>query len=170
MKHILLLRHAKSSWKDLSLSDHNRPLNNRGERTAPIMGQRLASKSHHPQHIISSTARRAWDTACIVAHEINYDSKRIETNRSLFHAWPDEICEVISTCDDSINKLMLVGHNPGMTMLANQLLNSNSFENIPTAGLVTISIEINQWQEILNQDAISCTLLDYDYPKLMTFT
>lgn len=166
MKYLLLLRHAKSSWKNLRLSDHDRPLNKRGKRTVPIMGQRLANKDHLPQHIISSTARRAYDTACIVANEINYNEGRIETNRNLFHSWPDDMCDVISHCDDSINKLMLVGHNPGMTMLGNQLLKSNRFENIPTAGLVTISIKINQWQEILNHDSIACQLVDYDYPKL----
>lgn len=168
MKQILLLRHAKSSWKDENLSDHDRPLNKRGKHTAPIMGQRLAIKEYQPQHIISSTAKRALDTASIVANEIKYDKERIETNRKLFHAWPDEISEVIAQCDDSINKLMMVGHNPGMTMYANQLLKSHRFENIPTAGLVTISININNWQEILKPENITCQLIDYDYPKLNT--
>ena len=166
MKYILILRHAKSSWKELRIPDHDRSLNKRGKRTAPIMGQRLASKEFQPQHIISSTAKRAFDTASIVANEINYDEGRIETNRHLFHAWPDDMIKVISQCDDSIDKLMIVGHNPGMTMLANQLLSMNRFENIPTAGLVTISIDINHWQEILNQYSFTCKLIDYDYPKL----
>lgn len=166
MKYILLLRHAKSSWKDLSLSDHDRSLNKRGKRTAPIMGQRLVIKEYQPQHIISSTARRALDTASIVANQIGFDTDVIETNRDLFHAWPDNICEVIAYCHDSISKLMVVGHNPGLTMLANQLLTSNKFDNIPTAGLVTISIDINNWQEILKLENVNCQLIDFDYPKL----
>jgi len=167
MKYLLILRHAKSSWKDLNLADHDRPLNKRGKRTAPIMGQRLSIKNHLPEHIISSTAKRALKTAYIVANEINYDENHIETNRNLFHAYPEDMCEVISHCDDSINILMLVAHNPGLTMLANQLLKSIKFENIPTAGLVTIALDINHWNEINNLDSIACHLIDYDYPKLM---
>jgi phosphohistidine phosphatase len=86
----------------------------------------------------------------------------------LFHAWPDEISKVIAQCDDSINNLMVVGHNPGMTIFANQLLQSNKFDNIPTAGLVTIAIDINNWQEILKYKNITCQLIDYDYPKLIS--
>jgi len=166
MKHLILLRHAKSSWKDSSLSDHDRPLNKRGKRTAPKMGKRLLNKSIQPQLIISSTAKRALKTASIVANAIDYPTNRIESTRRLFHAWPDDICDMISQSDNSFNKLMIVGHNPGMTMLANQLLKFNKFDNIPTAGLVTISIDINQWQEILKHISISCQLIDYDYPKL----
>jgi phosphohistidine phosphatase len=166
MKYILLLRHAKSSWKDTSLSDHDRPLNKRGKSTAPIMGQRLAIKEYQPQHIISSTAKRAFDTATIVANKINISIEDIEVKGNLFHAWPDEISEIIAQCDDLINKLMVVGHNPGMIMYANDLLKSRRFENIPTAGLVTISIDINNWKEILNTENITCQLIDYDYPKL----
>ena len=167
MKHLLLLRHAKSSWKDSSLSDHDRPLNKRGKRTAPIMGQRLSRKLIQPQHIISSTAKRALDTASIVANAIKYDKERIETNRNLFHAWPEEMLEVASKCDNSITVLMLIGHNPGTTDLANQLLALNHFDNVPTAGLVTIGININDWKA-LNQNNFECELIDYDYPKLKT--
>ena len=166
MKYILLLRHAKSSWKDVNLSDHDRPLNKRGKLTAPIMGQRLAKKKHQPELVISSTAKRALDTAYIVSNEILFNKDNIEARSDLFHAWPHDICEVLSLCDKSINKLMLVGHNPGVTMFANQLLNSNKFDNIPTAGLVTISIAINDWQEILKPENKTCQLVDYDYPKL----
>ena len=166
MKYVLLLRHAKSSWKDTSLPDHDRPLNKRGKRTAPVMGQRLAIKDHLPEHIVSSTAERTLDTANKVASKISYSLKAIETKEVLFHAWPNGIGRVISQCDNSINKLMVVGHNPGMTMFANQLLKSQRFDNIPTAGLVTISLAITNWQEILEYEKFNCQLIDYDYPKL----
>jgi len=165
MKHLILLRHAKSSWKDSSLSDHDRPLNKRGKRTAPIMGKRLLNKSIQPQLIISSTAKRALKTASIVANAIDYPTNRIESTRRLFHAWPDDILQVASECNNSINVLMLVGHNPGTTDLANQLLESHYFYNVPTAGLVTLEININNWKTI-TQDTIKCKLIDYDYPKL----
>lgn len=166
MKHLILLRHAKSSWKDQSLTDHDRPLNTRGKSTAPIMGQRLATKDIKPQLIISSTANRAFKTACIVAKEIKYEVKNIKTNRNLFHAWPEEMIKIVSECDDSWDKIMLVGHNPGMTMFANLLLKSNKFDNIPTAGLATFSLDIKNWKQILKHQLIQCELIDYDYPKL----
>jgi len=167
MKYLILLRHAKSSWKDLSLADHDRPLNKRGKRTAPIIGERLSIKNIQPQLIISSTAKRAIKTAEIVANKIACDSDMIETDIKLFHAMPKDICELISKCNNTIDRLMLVGHNPGFTYLANKLLNSEFFENIPTAGLLTISIEIDNWDKFL-QPSIwrKIKLIDYDYPKL----
>ena len=170
MKHLLLLRHAKSSWKDFSLPDHDRGLNKRGKLSAPLMGNKLSIKSIQPQLIISSTAKRALKTAKLIAKEINYSEIDIKTNRNLFHASPETITNIISQCDDSIQKLMLVGHNPGVTGFANLLLNKIQFNNIPTAGLITFSIDINNWKELLSQQSIqslNVNLLDYDYPKLI---
>ena len=70
MKHLIILRHAKSNWSDLSLSDHDRPLNQRGKNSAPIMGQRLSKKSIQPQIVLCSTAARAQATAQKVLDQI----------------------------------------------------------------------------------------------------
>jgi phosphohistidine phosphatase len=169
VKHLILLRHAKSSWKDLSLSDHDRPLNKRGKIAAPLIGKRLANKTIQPDLIISSTAKRAIITAKKVAEEISYRKSHIQQTRRLFHATANEILKFASQCDDDTSHLMLVAHNPSLTILANQLLDNNDyyFDNIPTAGMVTIALDITQWQDILTQP-LKTELLDYDYPKLIS--
>lgn len=168
MKHLLLLRHAKSCWKDLNLTDHDRPLNKRGNKAAPKMGIKLSHKSVKPDLIITSTAIRALTTAEIVAQQINYSLANVEFNRELYHATVNEILNICSKCSDDVNNLMLVGHNPGLTLLANRLLKyeGQHFVNIPTAGLVTMSLNIPFWRQITDFDSLlEFRLLDYDYPK-----
>jgi phosphohistidine phosphatase len=165
MKQLILLRHAKSSWKDSSLNDHDRPLNKRGKKAAPLMGQRLAAKDKLPQLIISSTAKRALETAKHIARQINYPLADIKTMKSIYHASSMELIEIITHCNDKVDCLMLVGHNPTITQLSNQLLQaSHQFNNIPTAGMLSININIEHWQAF-SPDA-QTELLDYDYPKL----
>ena len=83
-KTLYLVRHAKSSWKDSSLDDRDRPLNKRGRRAAPDMGQRLAAQGHHPELIISSPANRARSTAKKIAEEIGYDPSLIRLDEALY--------------------------------------------------------------------------------------
>ena len=167
MKYLILLRHAKSSWKNLSLSDHDRPLNKRGKQAAPMMGKRLLMKSFHPQLILTSTAKRALKTAKLMAKEINLPKHKLQTSSKLYHAMPDEMRAVISQCDDSYQTVMLVAHNPGITYFANELLNERYFYNIPTTGIVTFSIDVSSWQYVLDLNiCMKAELVDYDYPKL----
>jgi len=172
MKYLILLRHAKSSWKDLSLSDHDRPLNKRGKHAAPLMGKRLKDKAIRPQKIISSSANRALKTAYLVAQQSNYPTINIEANRNIYHASANEMLEIIAQTSNDIDKLMLVAHNPGITSLCNQLLKNSRhyFTNIPTAGLATVSIAITNWQQITaavkSSNQLETRLIDYDYPKL----
>ena len=168
MKYLLLLRHAKSCWKDLSLSDHDRPLNKRGNKAAPKMGEKLNKKKIQPELIITSTAIRALSTAEMLAKKINYSLAKIRFNQNLYHASTNELLKACSSCSDKIQNLMLVGHNPGMTLLANHLLKYDDqyFANIPTAGLVTLSIDIDSWKQLTDSDSLyKIHMLDYDYPK-----
>ncbi|MCF6299544.1 MAG: histidine phosphatase family protein [Proteobacteria bacterium] len=169
MKYLLLMRHAKSSWKNLSLQDFDRPLNKRGKKAAPLMGMRLVNKIIQPQHIISSPAKRAWQTAILVSQELNYQKQQIKTDKRMYHASAQELLKVASQCDDKNESLMLVAHNPGINYLASFLLD-DCFPNIPTAGLLTMSLQITQWQQLnkleLNNIVRKTSLLDYDYPKL----
>jgi phosphohistidine phosphatase len=168
MKHLLLLRHAKSCWKDLNLTDHDRPLNKRGNKSAPKMGEKLKNKDIRPELIITSTAIRALSTAEFLAQKINYSLANIHFNQNLYHASTQDMLNICSQCSDKISNLMLVGHNPGMTLFANQLLkyNDECFVNIPTAGLVTMSINIDSWTQIKDPNTLyEIQLLDYDYPK-----
>ena len=159
MKKIILLRHAKSSWKDASLDDFDRPLNRRGKKDAPIMADKLAMRKIKIDLIISSPANRTTETAKIFANILGYDSEII-FNDKLYEASYKEILEVINLVDDKYQNVLLVCHNPGITHLANYL--SDYFiENISTSGIVGLSTNIS-WKNI-NENG--CSFLFYDYPK-----
>jgi phosphohistidine phosphatase len=159
MKKLILLRHAKSSWKDTSLDDFDRPLNRRGKKGAPIMADKLSMRKIKIDLIISSPAKRTTETAKIFANILGYQSEII-FNDKLYEASYNEILEVINLIDDKYQNVLLVCHNPGITDLANYI--SNYFiENISTSGIVGLSTN-NSWKNINENGS---TLLFYDYPK-----
>ena len=112
MKTLTILRHAKSSWKDSSLSDHDRPLNTRGERDAPIMAERIQQAGIRPSLILSSPAVRAWTTAKVLAKDISYPTEFLQRHERLYHAGVRRIIEVLSEQDVGFNSILIVGHNP----------------------------------------------------------
>ena len=159
MRKLILLRHAKSSWKDTSLDDFDRPLNRRGKKDAPIMADKLSMRKIKIDLIISSPAKRTTETAKIFANILGYQSEII-FNDKLYEASYNEILEVINLIDDKYQNVLLVCHNPGITDLANYI--SNYFiENISTSGIVGLSTN-SSWKNI-NENG--CSLLFYDYPK-----
>jgi phosphohistidine phosphatase len=145
MKILLVLRHAKSSWKNANLADFERPLNKRGRNDAPRMGELLRRQGIVPDLIISSSAERALATAEAVALACGYDLE-IQTTRQLYHAWPDDYIEVINSVPDECDRVMVVGHNPGMESLVEEL--TGEWIRMPTAALAQISLRINQWSEL----------------------
>jgi phosphohistidine phosphatase len=161
MKTLTVVRHAKSSWRDTSLSDRKRPLNKRGERDAPKMGKRIAEHGIRPSLIISSPATRAWLTAKIIAAQISYPLEFLQREDSLYLASLDEILDVIVAQDNGFNSLMVVGHNPGMTDFAN-FLSPGLTHNLPTAGVVSVQIDQDDWNLY---ERPKTELLVYDYPK-----
>jgi len=161
MKTLTLVRHAKSSWSDTSLSDKQRPLNKRGKRDAPIMGRRMLEHGIRPSLIISSPAKRAWNTAKIIATQISYPIEFLQREDSLYLASLPEILDVIALQDNGFNNLMVVGHNPGMTDFANFLLPGLT-HNLPTAGVVCVEIDQGDWNLF---DRPNIVLLVHDYPK-----
>jgi phosphohistidine phosphatase len=161
MKTLTLLRHAKSSWKDTSLSDRDRPLNKRGERDAPEMGRRIAAAGIRPSLIVSSPAVRAWTTARIIAGEIGYPREFLQRDKRLYLASVNGILDVIVGQDTGFNSLMIVGHNPGFTDFANYLVPGLT-NNIPTAGVVSVQLDTDDWSLY---DKPGVELLLYDFPK-----
>ncbi len=105
MKILLILRHAKSSWKDTSISDHARPLNKRGKKTAPRMGQVLYENDFVPDVILSSTAVRARDTADMVAEASGFEGEVIYLE-DFYHAWPSDYLDVLRGLSNEINTAM----------------------------------------------------------------
>ncbi len=161
MKTLSILRHAKSSWKDASLTDRDRPLNKRGERDAPVMGQRIKASGVRPSLIVSSPAVRAWTTAKIVAAEIAYPKEFLQRDDRIYLAGVQTLFDVVAEQDNGFNSIMLVGHNPGLTEFANRFVPGLT-PNIPTCGFVAVEIDSDDWNL---RGSPPCELLVYDYPK-----
>lgn len=161
MKTLYLMRHAKSSWDNPDLKDFDRPLNSRGQKDAPKMGKRLATKKVAPDLLLSSPANRAFTTASIIAQHINYPPNNIKTDKGIFHADLEELLTILRSQDSSVGSLMLFGHNPGFTDLANFLTNED-IENIPTCGILAVNFDILDWKKVGETKG---EVLFYDYPK-----
>ncbi len=160
-KRITLLRHAKSSWKDASVPDRDRPLNRRGSKSAPDMGKRLADLGVRPSLLLTSPAKRTRETARLIARELNYPLEFIQSESELYLATPETILQVVARQDNGFNDVMLCGHNPGITELANQLGDRN-IDNVPTCGVVGIELDVQEWAEIVAADGKT---VFFDYPK-----
>jgi len=145
MKTLFLLRHAKSSWDEPGLTDFDRPLNERGRRTAPFMGELMAAKGFLPSVILSSPAVRAKQTAILVKDAGHLDAV-IRFEPRIYEATPNDLHEVVSGIDDTYASAMLVGHNPGMEGFLRFL--TGQLEPMPTAALALIELETNSWSAI----------------------
>jgi phosphohistidine phosphatase len=160
LKELLVLRHAKSSWKDLSLRDFDRPLNKRGKMDAPRMGKLLADQDLVPDLIITSAAVRARLTAEAVAETSGYDAEILETSE-LYMAMPEDYIAVLNHVQDSNTLVMVVGHNPGIEDLIEDL--TGEWYRMPTAALAHIQLDIDNWHSL---DAESeGELVNNWYPK-----
>ena len=160
-KELLLVRHAKSSWGDPYLDDHDRPLNERGFRNAPDMGKRLQGWGIRPDVWISSTALRAMTTAEILAKQVGFPKDQIQRSRDLYHASATALQEFIAGLDDRIGCAILFGHNPGMTSLVANLYGL-PIDNLPTCGVVYLQFKEADWK------AASLALparATFDFPK-----
>ncbi len=149
-KTLYLVRHAKSSWKDESLSDRERPLNKRGKRDAPFIGKYLRQKGEVAEVLISSPAKRTLSTAKLIAGELGLNKNDIVIANELYMAGISEFIKTIQHLIDLHKSVMIFGHNPGITEFANFVSNAG-IDNIPTAGTVRIDFNINAWKEIENK-------------------
>lgn len=165
MRTLYLVRHAKSSWEDSSLVDHERPLNKRGLRDAPVMGQRLADKDVSIDSIWSSPAKRAVETVRYIAKALKYPRKEISLRDRLYTSRVDDLFFEISSCPDEVKNLLVVGHNSVITDFANLLIGRGSnveIELIPTCGIVAIEFQLSSWQQLRENEG---RFLFFDYPK-----
>jgi phosphohistidine phosphatase len=160
MKTLYLVRHAKSSWKQPELSDFERPLNKRGKNNAPFMGKLLSDKGVNPELVISSPAKRASVTAKIIASEINYPEEKIVFDENIYEATGRNLLEIISGTEEKYNSVMLFGHNPGLTVLQNNL-SDHFIDNIPTCGVVALEFK-TFWKEI---ELNTAGFIFFEYPK-----
>ncbi|MDE0478858.1 MAG: histidine phosphatase family protein [Gammaproteobacteria bacterium] len=161
MKTLFLLRHAKSSWDYPKLRDFERPLAPRGDREVPIMGKRFLGRESSVDCIISSPAVRARSTAKLMAEAIGFPIDEVVSNPDLYFCGTSMYLKAASLVEDNFDSVMLVGHNPTITDFANEMANAD-IANIPTCGLVELSLPIDHWSEIKRGDS---TLMEFDFPK-----
>jgi phosphohistidine phosphatase len=149
-KQLLIMRHAKSSWAESGISDFDRPLNNRGLRNAPAMGQFVCDQGYVPEAVFSSTAKRASTTADLfIEYCDGVSESQLQKLDAFYHAAPDIYLETLVRIQDTeVKTAMVIGHNPGLEALVYQL--GGRFEPIPTAAIAVIVWEIDDWADILD--------------------
>jgi len=147
VKTLYLIRHAKSDWSDLLLSDFNRPLNKRGMKDAPLMGELLSKKGVHPDLILSSPALRAKTTAIEIARKLSYPLDSIQTIPSLYASDCETLFSVIHDVPNTVNTLIVFGHNPEFTDCVNAISGAE-IENIPTCGIAAMHLKEKSWESI----------------------
>lgn len=147
MKNLVMLRHAKSDWTSPGQKDFDRTLNARGHRVAPRMGHKMNELEVHVDVILSSPAERAKLTAEYVAEQLNYDTSEIEYVEEIYEASIRSLLELVNNVDEEYDTVMMVGHNPSFTYLA-EYLTGDEIGNMPTCGAVSINFEVTSWKEV----------------------
>ncbi len=159
---MLIVRHAKSSWADLSQKDFDRPLNERGKKDAPAMAKRLhKEKNIKLDAVISSTAKRAFATAKFFAEEFNVKKKNIIEWPDLYEASTEDFYEAVSNLNDDYATVALFSHNPGITAFVN-LLTDTRVDDIPTCAVFALHIKANSWKDFKTAEK---SFWFFDYPK-----
>jgi phosphohistidine phosphatase len=162
VKQLLLFRHAKSSWGNDRLPDRDRPLSERGERDAPRMGGRLRERRARPDVLLTSPATRTMRTSNLLVRALGCRREIVRVVDALYLATPEEILRVLAAEGDGFESILVVGHNPGLTELANLLLTDLALDNLPTSGVVAIDCAADDWRDLR---AANRRLAYYDYPK-----
>ncbi|MEQ1645660.1 MAG: histidine phosphatase family protein [Pyrinomonadaceae bacterium] len=145
MKTLLILRHAKSSWDDASMSDFERPLNGRGLRAAPFIGELMRRRELVPETILSSPAMRARTTAELVQQAGAFDAE-IAFVDDIYEASPGSLRQAVAEINDAFTTALLVGHNPGIEGFIRYL--TGKLEPMPTAALAVVELEVDRWSEV----------------------
>lgn len=156
---LILVRHAKSSWDDPSLDDRDRPLNKRGTKDAPFIGKLMKKMNEFPDIIISSPARRAYDTARKIAEELNYSKDHIILDELLYMPSKLDFIKLSEKYTRNYKKIMMVSHNPGLTEFVNHVID-NYINNIPTCGVVRIDFHSDN----INPESKG-KMIYFEYPK-----
>jgi len=163
MRHILLMRHAKSSWDDSAISDHDRPLNRRGLKDVPRMAAWLSQQTVQPDWCLCSTANRTRQTAAGLrdAGELTFP---VETVSQLYLATPTQIISVLQSLPDEITSPLVIAHNPGLEELICQW--SGKIRELPTATLAAFAFaELHSWHDLQLESTAS--ELYFQSPKLL---
>ena len=154
MKTLILLRHAKSDWGDPSLADFDRPLNDRGRKVAPRVGEWLREEGFAPDLVLCSAAKRAQETLALVAHAVGGEVP-VRSEQDLYMADPDRILAIIRSSPDNVERLLVIGHNPGIEQLAIGLAGDGKKKALqriqkkyPTGAAAVIEYDTDRWGEV----------------------
>ncbi|WP_367025523.1 histidine phosphatase family protein [Methylococcus sp. ANG] len=161
MRELLLIRHAKSAWSDTSLTDRDRPLNERGKRDAPFMGSLLRFRGMQPDRMVSSPARRARKTARLIAWEVGYDKDAIVIAEQIYLGGRRAIVELVQALNDEDERVYVIGHNPDLSEAAS-CLTGESLGEMPTCGIAAIEFTVDSWAHVMEGTG---RLKFFDYPK-----
>lgn len=149
MKTLYIARHAKSSWDHPGLEDYQRPLMEKGKKKMKYVVDYLQKKNVQLDMIMSSHAERAFETAKIIAHGINYPENAIVISKNIYYGNADTMLDSFYDLSDDVNSIMFVGHNPTLTYFANYFLDKK-IDNLPTSAIVCVEFETNKWDEVFD--------------------
>jgi phosphohistidine phosphatase len=155
-----LIRHAKSSWKDIDASDFERGLTKKGRKHIDTIGSYLKLRGVLPDHILSSCAVRTQETADLLAKKLEYDGQT-EYLQELYFTDTETLKEILLMQDDTFDTVFVIGHNPQITDMANMLIDEH-ISKIPTMGVVAINFETDSWNELIHTEG---KLDFFIYPK-----
>jgi len=160
MRRLLLIRHAKSSHKDTTLADHDRPLNKRGDQDRKSMSEHLQQRGENLQVVYSSSAIRSLIYAQTLCQQLGIP---LVTESAFYTFSPSTLINVLTQLPDNIHQLAVVGHNPAITSVVNHLVKENII-NVPTSGIAALNCPIESWSSI---DRITSELDYFIYPKML---
>lgn len=171
MKTVILLRHAKSSWADPALDDHDRPLNGRGKAAAPVVAEWLRRAGHRPDRVLCSSAKRTRQTYRRMA-EAMPDLPEAVIEPRLYHADPEAMFALLAEQPDSASSVLMLGHQPGLSAFARQLVNGSirphchrAFDHFPTAAAAVLRLDIARWRDLVRRSA---AFVDFAVPRELT--
>jgi len=151
MKKLCIIRHAKSNWNNQGQADFERQLSERGELNAPIMGKKLKGHGVCANAIITSPAIRAIRTAQLIAEQLSFPEADIEVEQLIYEASLDDLLGILCVLDDTQENVILCGHNPGFSELANYFCRFNRV--LPTCGVVCVEFNVNSWGDVSPENA-----------------
>jgi phosphohistidine phosphatase len=161
VKTLLVIRHAKAETA-FTLSDFERPLNDRGKKDAPAMAARVMAKKIAVDAFISSPAKRAKKTAELFSQVFQKNESAIIFNSALYHAPAEVFFDVIKEVGDQFETIAVFAHNPGITYFVNQLVNTVRIDNMPTCAVFAVQVHTAHWKDFAKAKK---EFLFFDYPK-----
>ena len=162
MKTLLLMRHGKSSWKDETLADFDRPLKKRGRKDLPKMAELMREEGLIPDYVLSSSALRCRQTMDILLEELKLDADITQYSDRLYKSELEDHLAVVATLSDDYNKVLIIGHNPTLEAFLQTL--TGKIEALPTSAIACIKVGIQSWKDLEEDDEVG-QLCDIWRPK-----